>query len=438
MSNLRTPVGRVTLLGLFLWLSTTVLVQSQPSPAHYSLAELKEMARVHNPTLVQAQALIQGEEGKALQAGLWPNPTIGYEGTQIGLNGTAGDFQGGFLRQKIVTGGKLELSRQKYEARADAARNNAVAQKIRVENDVESSFYATVGADARLQIYDDLLNMAKDHYKTTVELVNVGNLTQADLKMAGVKLQKARLDRFMGENELKQQRASLEAVIGVPLVGASLQGSPQDRIDQPVPDWETLLARTLEQSPLVLAAQDKLRSDELTVQREEAEPIPDLIVQGGAGNNNVDHQVVYMAGLSLQIPLFDQNQGTIQQAQADLSRQKAELERIRLNITRDFAREYSLFLTQYQKVLDYQNIVLPRSREAYEMQLQMYKAHRINWHEVLATQQHYLNNRLDWIGYLVDFQRHRVAVEGFLLQNGLQVPDSPTPPSHIDAVPKPR
>ena len=133
----------------------------------YNLMQLKQLAREHNPTLRQALDQVKGEEGKALQAGLWPNPTIGYLGEQIGLKGTAGEYQGGYLQQRIVLGGKLGLSQQKYEARADAARNYVEAQRLRVENDVETSFYEAFGADVKLQIYDELLGMAKDEYKTT-------------------------------------------------------------------------------------------------------------------------------------------------------------------------------------------------------------------------------------------------------------------------------
>ena len=413
-------------------------IRRDVAPARYNLIQLKQLAREHNPTLRQAMDQVKGEEGKALQAGLWPNPTIGYLGEQIGLNGTAGEYQGGYLQQRIVLGGKLGLSRQKYEARADAARNYVEAQRLRVENDVETSFYEALGADVKLQIYDELLGMAKDEYKTTEELANIGKKTQADLKMASVKLQKARLDRFMAENERRNQRGSLGAVLGFPVEAVVLEGKPDDQVAQPLPDWEALLQRTLEKSPQILAALDKLRSDEITVSREEAEPIPDLVLEGGAGSNNIDHQVVYRAGLSLEIPLFDRNQGTIQQAKADLERQRGEVERLRLRLTRDFASEYSQFLTEYQRVLDYQDAILPRSLQAYDMKLKMYKVQRIDWTDVLETQEEYLKNRLEWIDYLVEFQRHRVAVQGFLLKDGPTAPENPDPPGHIDAVPKPR
>ena len=82
-----------------------------------TLDTLETLARENNPTFVQAQAQIEGERAKALQAGLYPNPRIGYMGEQIGVEGTAGEFQGGFIQQEIVTAGKLRLSREKRRYR---------------------------------------------------------------------------------------------------------------------------------------------------------------------------------------------------------------------------------------------------------------------------------------------------------------------------------
>ncbi|HEV3116078.1 MAG TPA: hypothetical protein VGY58_03440, partial [Gemmataceae bacterium] len=74
------------------------------------LGDLEEIALQRNPTLAQAAAAVDASRGKALQAGLCPNPTIGYRGDNIGIAGSAGEFQGGFVQQTIVTAGKLRLS----------------------------------------------------------------------------------------------------------------------------------------------------------------------------------------------------------------------------------------------------------------------------------------------------------------------------------------
>lgn len=433
-------VNRFLLGALLLINVLPVFGDKVPDQVHsYDLARLQSIARESNPTLKQAQQIVIAEEAKAEQAGLWPNPEVSYIGEQIGLNNTSGEFQGGRLRQRVVTGGKLSLSRRKYQARTDAARDNLSAQELRISNDVETYFYEILGTTRRIGFYQELLGAAKDHYQSTLKAVNIGKMTQADLRLAGVSLQKARLDLFIAKNELRGSQALLESVVGVNLgERPTFNGDLETGLDTPLPDWEELLRRTLDQSPQLLAAEDKLRADEIAVLREQAEPIPDLFLEAGVGSNNVDQQTVYSAGISLEIPLFDRNQGTIKQAQADLERQRLEIKRVRLVLTTAFAKEYSSYLSQYRSALDYQEIILPRSRTAYEMRIEMFKASRIDWPEVLQTQKQLLRHQLAWTEHLIEFQRKRISLQGFLLKNSLAAPDSPTPPSHIDSVPKPR
>jgi outer membrane protein TolC len=49
-----------------------------------TLSELEQMSLEQNPTLVQAGAQVRMSRGNALQAGLYPNPTVGYVADQIG------------------------------------------------------------------------------------------------------------------------------------------------------------------------------------------------------------------------------------------------------------------------------------------------------------------------------------------------------------------
>lgn len=113
--------------------------------APLGLADLEQIALQRNPTLVQVAAQIDICRAKALQAGLYPNPIIGYQGELIGARkeagkSTAGEFQGGFIRQEIVTAGKLRLSRAKYQQEARAAEIQAIAQQLRVVNSITIAF----------------------------------------------------------------------------------------------------------------------------------------------------------------------------------------------------------------------------------------------------------------------------------------------------------
>ena len=141
MSTAR-KIGTAWLTVIFGMVISGDSVYSQPAPAEnraivkgekgmtsLSLGDLEQMALQGNPTLAQAAAAIDASRGKALQAGLYPNPTIGYVGEQIGIAGTAGELQGAFVQQTIVTAGKLRLSRAKYNQEACEAELRTLAQR---------------------------------------------------------------------------------------------------------------------------------------------------------------------------------------------------------------------------------------------------------------------------------------------------------------------
>ena len=63
---------------------------SAAPPSGISLEELQSIAVANNPTLAQAAARVDAARGRWIQAGLYPNPSIGYMADEIGMAGRAG------------------------------------------------------------------------------------------------------------------------------------------------------------------------------------------------------------------------------------------------------------------------------------------------------------------------------------------------------------
>src|SRR5260370_36875697 len=57
--------------------------QTNVKEALFTLARALQTARENNPTLRQAEAGMKAARDRAQQAGLYPNPTIGYAGDEI-------------------------------------------------------------------------------------------------------------------------------------------------------------------------------------------------------------------------------------------------------------------------------------------------------------------------------------------------------------------
>ncbi|MAT70642.1 MAG: transporter [Planctomycetaceae bacterium] len=415
--------------------------QATAPQSRYGLEELLSLAVNNNPTLRQSRLHISAELGKALQAGLYPNPVFSYEAEQIfidadGDKDSPGEWQGGVIQQRFVTAGKLRLSREKYMRRAHVAEHLAMAQRFRVCNDVRIHFYRTLAAGETLSIQRELQKLAEDAAVTAQESYNMGQARRPEVRRANVALQRARLDAMRAENAYREQFRSLTALVGVPLSEGMLDGDLM--LQCPVVSYEEALGRLLAESPELAAARAKLAVDGATIRRENVEWVPDVVVRGGAGYNFDATETTAMAGVSLEIPLYDRNQGTVRQARADYARQREEIKRTELTLRDRLATVYQHYVTSLQHVHEFERVILPESKAAYAELLQSYKENRVAWPEVLMAQRDYFDARLMQVENLLDARQQEVLIHGFLLHDGLMAAPGIAPPGHINAVPKPR
>jgi outer membrane protein TolC len=404
----------------------------------FSVDDLSQLAKDHNPTLIQARAQIKGESGKALQAGLWPNPAGGYIGDLMGLpRAGAGDFQRGMIGQDVILGGKLKYSRKKYQARVSAAEQEAIAQEYRVRNDVHVAFYHTLAAAQVLNLQRELLKTAKDHWLTTHEMFNVGEANQVALYDADITIELQKTNVIKASNDLMLAWQNLTTVVGVDEDYRPLKGDLEEV--QLNANWSQALERLLKESPELAEAKDKLRSDEIMLKREHRQPIPNVTLCGGAGYDQLDRGFAARAGFNVtNIPLFNRNQGTIQQAEADLERQKAQVRLVELSLRRRLAWQYTRLKTELAYVQAFKNIIVPESRGKYEVHLKSYKDTRLDWPEVLKSQHEFVEARIEYVHHLVECKEAGLEVQGLLLTGGLIPPPGVTPPGHIDATAQPR
>jgi outer membrane protein TolC len=207
--------------------------------------------------------------------------------------------------------------------------------------------------------------------------------------------------------------------------------------DEPIA-FDEALARLWTESPQLAAARAKLVADQITVRREQAQWVPDLTFSGGTGYDFENRAGVSMAGLQFDVPVFDRNQGTVRQAQSDLMRQRSEIARVEWQLRMKLAEVYQRYLTAHQHLVEYQRVILPEARTAYRELLESYQANRAEWPDVLEAQGRYFDAQKEYVEHLEAFRVNEVLIFGYLLHDGLEAAPGPTPPGHIDAVPKPR
>lgn len=405
--------------------------QEQATGPRIRLAELEEMALANNPTLGMAAAEVRAARARRLQSGLYPNPMVGYTGEEIRGGRLGGGQQGFFISQKFVTGGKLGLSRKIFEQEIRLSEIETEEQRLRVLNGVRLAYYRVLASQDLLVTKKDLLRIADETVQTAQRLRNTGQADEAEVLQAEVEHQQLEMAVRMQENNLRQSWKVLAAVVGNP---ALPQAAVEGNLEANLPDLEEqqLVDALVRESPAARIVQAGVSRAQAILARERREPIPDIEVRAGLQHNNKQLEgtgrVVGLQGFAevgVQIPIFNRNQGNQEAAQAAIERAEREAKRVEL-VLRERA---SAFVEQYRNarimVEQYRNQLLPRAQRAYELMLSRYGLMTASYPQVLLAQHKLFQLHAEYIAALDGLWRQAIALQGFLLTDGLEAPARP-------------
>src|SRR5258706_9645473 len=250
----------------------------------FTLDAALEAARQNNPTYRQAEAGKKAARARAQQAGLYPNPTVGYSGDEIRGGEIHGGKQGFFVEQTIVTGGKVSRAREVMNKDLKLAEIEAEEQQMRVETAVKMAFYRVLAAQEMADSRADLARIAEQMVETQRRLQNTGQADESEVLAAQIDAQRAKLSARMKENTLREEWRSLAAVVGQPdlplqTVSGDLEhGWPALDELQAVDDVST-------KSPAVRVAGAASEHAQAELARASREKIPDVVARGGLEYN---------------------------------------------------------------------------------------------------------------------------------------------------------
>ncbi len=392
--------------------------KTQAAASALTLADLQNLAQQHNPTLAQAQSAIRAAQGRYLQAGLYPNPEVGYSGEEIGSEGKSG-LQGSVVSQEIVTGGKLQLAQSAAGHGVAAARFGLETQRWRVLNAVRSRFYEVLLAQEMVSINRDLVRVGKEGVEVTTRLREAQEVGKAEVLQAKIEAERAKVSLFMAQNRHRTAWYQLAAVVGCPeMESAPLAG---DLIrDLPTVTWDEGLARLLSGSPELAEARSKIRQARCKVALECAERRGNLSVEAGVKFDGAAEETVADAGVSIPLMIYDRNQGNIVAAQAELVTASREVDRLELELFNRFAESFEGYSNANRQVQLFRANVLDNARESLELIGSGYRQGEFDYLQLLTAQRTYFSANLEYLQALRELWERAVELDGLMLTGGLK------------------
>jgi cobalt-zinc-cadmium efflux system outer membrane protein len=324
----------------------------QTIPSTLTLERAIEAALERNPDLLAFKFNIRLADAEKLQASFFPNPEVGFE--YENFDEPEKTLTIGYL---LELGGKRRLRMDMAEASAELALLEFDAARIEIVYETARAFIDVLVAQETLRIATDKEKVADRVYETARERVQAGRVSPMEQATAEIKRNHARLEVRQAEDELLIARTSLAAMWGGSATDFKSADGLLDRI-QPVPSFDALVA-VMDDSPAIKAKLSEIKIADRGIDLEKRKRIPDLTFSGGVKKVDGSDDLIYIAGLSLPIPLFDRNQAAVGRAAAERDRRKGALAAEKNRLSKDLKIAYQRLTTAHQQVTVIKTDILP-------------------------------------------------------------------------------
>lgn len=353
------------------------------------LESLHNLAHENHPSLRAAAAAVESARGLMIQAGLPPNPKVGFQGDTINTAYTDG-YQGAYLTQTIITARKLGLA---AEAAAVDYANAVVAQRktwVQVTSNVRRSYFQVLAARQRVRLAETLFDLTSRAYNAQVELVAAGEAAPYEPLQLRVLTTQARASLVRAQQDSIAAWRSLAAAVGIPSLDVvAIEGS----IDCAVPwiTYEQALERLSAVHTDIQMAQNLVTKQQRLVALADRTPIPnldfELVLQRDhtfePGTNT------YNILLGGDVPVWNRNQGNRIATRADLVKAGQQVTEVQLNLISDLAKTYGVYRANRELADSFKTEGLGDQVRAYRGVYQRYLAdpNGVSFNDVIVAQQ---------------------------------------------------
>jgi outer membrane protein, heavy metal efflux system len=408
----------------------TELLKEAAQRAPMRLKEFEDFAMANNPTLKQADALERRSAAQARQAGLYPNPTVGYEGSEIRGGSFGGGEEGAFVQQTIVLGGKLGLRKRVFEEQQREDEAGCAEQRYRLLGEVEQRFYSALAAQEIVKLRRHLLGITLDALETAQQLANAGQADAPDVLQAEVEADQAQVDFVTAQMNYIQAFDTLAATAGKPDLPVSpLEG---DLTHWPEINPQQVIETILRDSPSVKRAQEAVTRAEAQLRSARREAIPNLELRAGIQQDNEALNeaaiqlrpvgVVSFASVGVSIPIFNRNQGNVAAAGTDVERAREEVTRVQLSLRRTAERLLRSYLAEAVQANQYKSAMIPKAMRSYQLYLDKYRQMAAAYPQVIISQRTWFQLQVSYVETVEQLWRNAIALQNFTLTDGLQAP----------------
>lgn len=423
-----------------------------------TVERLVELGGNRRADLLAARQRLAIAEGRLRQAGFRPNPTFETEyGSPKLLGGEPEyDFSAG-VTQVFELGGKRRRRTAVAELEVNQTRAEILALERQVAVGIRVAYSNALSAARQLDVLERLIAGNEEIVRVTEARLKEGDAAPLDVNLVKVENDRLRVQAIQARSELDTQLLEIRTLIGADLSEA-LRLAPQP--ERP-PRFDTglgeLTAIALRERPDLRAAKLGEELGAARIGLAKANAVPNVAgsvrysrskeifdLPGPVNGNDVltDRGSELTFGVSIDIPVFNRNQGEIAAATGERLQATRTREFLETTIKRDVAVAYRKYRTAAESLVIYTTQILPRAEENLRSVRAAYRLGDFSVFEVVNEQRRLSENVTTYNQVMRDYYNALTELEtavgialpaaGFAPGSTSVLPDTNMNPNQID------
>ncbi len=394
--------------------------------------EAVAVALTLNPDLQASRAAIGESQALLISANVLPNPEIGV-GFRQGFNGTPGFVVDADLLFELLKPGERSARVGVATAKADVSRAEVLAKEYEVATEVRRQVLAVLVAEHQGALLDDEVALRQRAAALVRQRKGVGEGNELEVSAADLEFAEVQREQRLAKAGIETSRLELNRIMGLP-------PSYQVRLS----DSGKTLAITIIDDPSDAELEERMLAGRLDLRSKEAEyrageeelrlavsrQYPRIKVGPSFEHDGVSDNYVGL-GATLELPLFDRNQGGIAAATAARERLHAEYTALLHRLTAAAFAARSRARTAKAEIDVEERDILPLLQHNQDLSRAAFEARELNVLDWVTAQQRALRTRR---AYLDSVVAYRLAILDLDAATGLAI-SKPPPAANTPSTP---
>src|SRR5271157_2973861 len=393
----------------------TVAAQQSPPSVRIDLEQAIQMAVAHNHSLKAARTQIQQSEAEEITAALRPNPVFTYDDLYVPIF-NPGQFSANYLDSttEFDLGISYMIERgHKRQARIQAAKDQTSVTRSQVSDtergltfNVAQQFVGILLAKSTLQFANQDLASYQQTVNLSSEQYRAGAISEGDLLKIKLQLLQFQMDVSQAQLSLVEASASLRALLGYDAIAAGYDVVGDLAYEPLKLNQEDLQLKALQLRPDYVAAQRGVTAAQSQYSLAKANGKRDLTAMFDYSHVSSTNN----AGLtlSIEIPVFDKNQGEIARTNYAIGQAQETKTAAQETVMTDVANAYEAFRIGEQVMQLYLSGYLQQAQDSRDISEYAYKRGAASLLDFLDAERSY---RATQLAYRQALATYMLAIE---------------------------